>query len=54
MGKGDKRRPSQITREEQDLRWKLYCGTISSAEFNRQYSKLKKDGLITRSGKVVK
>lgn len=51
--KGDWARPDQTTREEQDLRYLYRVGEISLATFNIRYKKLKQDGLITRSGKVV-
>ena len=52
--KGDWPRPDQTTREEQELRYLYRVGEISLATFNRRYKKLKQDGLITRSGKVVR
>ncbi len=52
-GKGDWTRPSQITREEETIRWQLARGKINFATFERKYKKLKKQGLITRSGKRV-
>lgn len=53
-GKGSWKRPSQTSCEEEDLRWLYFKGKISLATFNRRYKKLKQDGLITRSGKVVR
>ncbi len=53
MGKGSKLRPSQITREEETIRWQLLQGEISHAEFERKYRALKKRGLIRRSGKPI-
>ena len=52
--KGTWPRPDQTTREEQELRYLYRVGEISLATFNRRYRKLKQDGLITRSGKVVR
>ena len=52
--KGSWARKDQTTREEQDLRWLYMVGKISLATFNKRYKKLKRDGLITRSGKAVK
>ncbi len=54
MGKGSRRRVSQITRAEEELRWKLFQGYIGINEFNKRYNKLKKDNLVIRSGKVVR
>ena len=34
MGKGSKRRPCQISRVEEDLRWALAFGEITMREFN--------------------
>jgi hypothetical protein len=31
-GKGDKRRPTFVSREEEDLRWKLFQGTATEAD----------------------
>ena len=53
-GKGSRRRPSQITRQEEELRWQIFNKKISMATFTRRYNKLKKAGLVTRSGKVVR
>jgi len=47
-GKGDKRRPRFISREEEVLRWKLAFGTIGLDKFERQYGELRKQGLIYR------
>lgn len=53
MGKGDKKRPKQITREEDIIRWQLACGHITFKVFERKYKVLKKCGLIMRSGKPI-
>jgi len=53
MGKGSWRRPVQISRQEFDLRWDYALGKISRAEFNRQFSLLRKKGLIARSGQPI-
>ncbi len=51
--KGDWKRPCTTTREEYNLR-QLYMYTdMKSKEFDRQYEKLKRKGLIRRSGKIV-
>ena len=54
MGKGSSRRPSQITSAEEDLRWQLIAGQITLATFNRRYTKLKRVGLLRRSGRVLR
>ena len=54
MGKGSKKRPSQITVEEERIRWQLAYGKITFATFRRKYLALKKRGLIRRSGKSMK
>ncbi len=42
MGKGDKRRPSQISRAEYDLKWALAYGWIAFAEYERKLKALRK------------
>lgn len=54
MGKGSLRRRSQITSAEEGLRWQLIDGQITLATFNRRYAKLKREGLLRRSGRVLK
>lgn len=54
MGKGSKPRPRQITQEEEDLRMDYAQGKISLATFRRRYAKLKREGLLQRSGRVLK
>lgn len=54
MGKGSKPRPRSITREEMDLRDDYSQGKISLATFNRRFAKLKRQGLIRRSGRIIK
>ncbi len=46
-------RPSGMSREEEELRWKLALGYISFDEFERRYKKLLKAGKIKRSGRIV-
>lgn len=41
MGKGDKRRPCLVSREEASLRWRLWRGEISRRKFDRAMKKLK-------------
>ena len=53
MSKGSKRRPRQTSREEEDLRMDLAYGKISRLDFNVWMRILKKNGKITRSGKVI-
>lgn len=40
-GKGSKRRPCQISKHEEDLRWKLAFGYISFEEFERRMHEIK-------------
>lgn len=54
MGKGSKRRLRQVSQEEESLRWMLIDGQISLATFNQRYAELKREGLLRRSGRVLK
>ena len=54
MGKGDTYRPSQISREEEELRWKYAMTDMTFTEFRKRYLQLMKEGKITRNGKVIK
>jgi len=54
MGKGSQRRPLQITKAENKLRWLLFEGKISKATYNRKWNKLKKEGQIRRSGRILR
>lgn len=36
MGKGDKRRPTLISRKEEDLRWALFLGHIDRKTFDQK------------------
>ena len=54
LGKGSARRPSAITREEEELRWKLANGHITFEQFEQRYKELLKAGKIQRNGRVVK
>ena len=47
-GKTSKRRPRLITKEEDELRWRLALEQISLKEFERRYKMLKKKGLVKR------
>jgi len=53
-GKGSVRRPCQITRAEENLRWALALGEIKFVEFERRRKILLKEGQIKRSGRVVR
>ncbi len=53
-GKGDWKRPSQITIEEERIRWQLAYHKITFATFRKKYLTLKKRGLIRRSGRPLK
>jgi len=52
--KGSWKRKDQTTREERALRDLYAHGGMTFAEFEIRYKKLKADGKITRSGRVVK
>ena len=54
MSKGSRMRPKQITSAEEGLRWDLALGRITKRTYLRRYATLKKNGLIRRSGKVLK
>lgn len=54
MGKGDRRRPDQTTKEEQNLRDRYSRGLITFDQYEIEYRKLMKRGLIKRNGKVIK
>jgi len=53
MSKGSQRRPRSIMEDEEDLRWRLSRGEITSTEFDREYQELRKRGLIRRNGKKI-
>ena len=50
MGKGSRRRPRLVSREEEDLRWAYYkqgrdgYPKMSKAEFDKRLAELKKKG----------
>lgn len=48
MGKGDSRRPSRISKEEENIRFALALGKISFKTFEKRYKELKKQGKIWR------
>ena len=52
--KGDWRRPCSIGKEEKAIRDALAWKKISFKTFERKYNELKKQGKITRNGRVVK
>ena len=41
MSKGSQRRPRQISREEEDLRWAFAYGKIDREDFEREMLRLK-------------
>jgi len=47
-GKGSKRRPRLISREEEELRWQLAEGKISRVTFNKRILEMIKEGKINR------
>ena len=47
-GKGDKPRPSAISREEEELRWLLLQKKIDFKEYEKRHKVLKKQGKIYR------
>jgi len=50
----EKQKPWAITREELNLRFDYAESKITLEEFKMEYKKLLKQGLIVRSGKVVR
>lgn len=54
MGKGDKRRPYSTTKEERDLRNRYATTKMTFDQFECEYKKLMKRGLIRRNGRVLK
>lgn len=54
MSKGSTRRPAQVSREEENLRWALATGKITFKHFERRYNELLKEGKIHRNRKVLK
>ena len=53
MGKGSTRRPCQIGREEEDLRWRRALGQVTVEQFEQEYAKLEAEGKITRAGRKI-
>lgn len=53
LGKGSNRRPKQITKEEEILRWAYAFGKMNFDEFERRYNKLLKQGKICRNGRII-
>ena len=51
MSKGSTRRPCQISREEEDLRWALALGRITKEEYDAEYARLEAEGKIMRGGR---
>ena len=54
MGKGSKRRPRQVSREEETLRMDLAHGKIIRQVFDKKLAELRESGKIIRSGKVMR
>jgi len=52
--KGSWRRPRSTTREEADLRDAYMNGRIGYPTYKKRFAKLKRAGLIKRSGVVLK
>lgn len=52
MGKGDKRRPVQVSRQEENLRWKLALGRITFEEYKHRRKKLIEQNLWGHKGKL--
>ena len=48
MSKGSHRRPRLISREEENLRWKLAFGLVTFKRFEKRYNELIKQGKIVR------
>ena len=44
MSKGSQRRPRQVSREEEDLRWEYATTDMSLIEFNRKLRRIKRMG----------
>lgn len=45
-GKGHHRRPTQISREHETIRWQLAQGKITFEQYAVKYKKLKKEGKL--------
>jgi len=54
MGKGSKPRPRSTSREEADLRDAYMNGRIGYPTYKKRFAKLKREGLIKRSGIVLR
>lgn len=54
MSKGSARRPTQISRQEEDLRYALAFGKITFKVFEQKMKALHREGLIHRSGRCLK
>lgn len=51
MGKGSKRRPRLVSREEEDLRWDYAQGKIGPRTFDKRLKEIR-DGLDSRAGRT--
>lgn len=54
MSKGSWKRPCATTREEQELRHKYATTKMTFDQFEIEYKKLMKRGLIRRNGRALK
>lgn len=54
MSKGHWKRPRSTTREEQDLRDRYAEGKMTFIQYEKAYRKLLEQGLIKRSGRILK
>lgn len=56
IGKGSNRRPSMITKQEEELRWRYATQKprpMTFDQFEAAYKELKERGLIQRNGRVI-
>ena len=53
-GKGDKRRPTQIGREEESIRRAFALGAITKEMFEQKYEELVQQHKIIRDGRVIR
>lgn len=52
--KGDWPRPYSTTKEERDLRRKYATTKMTFDQYEREYKKLMRQGLIQRNGRILK
>jgi hypothetical protein len=48
IGKGHKKRPPQVSYEEENLRWQLALGEITPEQYGQRYKQLEKEGKTYR------